>query len=308
MALATEPRSPGVPDIVVVGAAARDIDHTDPRGWRLGGGVTYGALACARLGIRTGALVGVDEAAADAWELDLLVTAGVELERVLLPSGPVFHNHERPEGRIQLCLDPGTRLPVASVPTAWHAAPAWMFAVVANELGDEWVAQPAETACVVLGWQGILRRLVAGERVTRLPPGPSALLSRADIVGVSRHDLDGALSWDEVLGWLRPDVEVLLTAGPLGGMLLSRGSDGRVRGRDYPPVPARVELDATGAGDVTLAAFVSARLAGGVDDTRMGRDLRLAATVGSLIVEGPGLDAVPTLAAVRRRLEPWTHA
>ncbi len=308
MALTTEPRPPGVPDIVVVGAAARDIDHTDPRGWRLGGGVTYGALACARLGIRTGVLVGVDGPAADAWELDLLVSAGVELVRVPLPSGPVFHNHERPEGRVQLCLEPGTPMPVGSVPPAWRAAPSWMFAVVASELGDEWATQPSDATRVVLGWQGILRHLVAGERVTHLQPGPSALLSRADIVGVSRHDLDGDLPWDEVLGWLRPSVEVLLTAGPLGGMLIRRGNDGRISGRDYPPVPARVELDATGAGDVTLAAFVSARLAGGLEGTRLGRDLRLAATVGSLIVEGPGLDAVPTLAAVRRRLDPGMDA
>ena len=44
---------------------------------------------------------------------------------------------------------------------------------------------------------------------------------------------------------------------------------------------------------MTLAAFVSARIAGGLDATRRGTDLLLAATVGSLIVEGPGLDAVP---------------
>jgi len=295
-------RQAGVPDIVVVGSAARDIDETDPRGWRLGGGVTYGALACARLGIRTGALVGVDQQAASAWELDLLTAAGVELIRVPLPSGPVFHNHERPEGRIQICLDPGTQVPVQAMPPSWQSAPSWMLAMVANELGDEWATQPADDACVVLGWQGILRRLVAGERVTPLEPGPSALLARADIVGVSRHDLGGAMVWDEILGWLRPFAEVLMTAGPLGGMLLRRDADRRLTGRDYPPVPARVELDATGAGDVTLAAFVCARIAGGHDAVRRGRDLRLAATVGSLIVEGPGLDAVPTLAAVRRRL------
>ena len=302
-----EPGRVGVPDIVVVGAACRDIDESDPRGWRLGGGVTYGALACARLGIRTGALVGVDSFVGEAWELDLLVDAGVDLVRVPLPSGPVFHNHERPEGRIQICLDPGTQLPLEAVPPAWRAAPAWMMALVANELSDAWADQPSADACVALGWQGILRVLVAGERVGHLTPGPSALLARADIVGVSRHDIEGHLVWTEILGWLRPGAEVLMTAGPLGGMLLRRGPDGRITGRDYPPVPARVELDATGAGDVTLAAFVSARIAGGPDAMLRGLDLRLAATVGSLIVEGPGLDAVPTLAAVRRRIRAGRH-
>ena len=52
------------PGIVVLGAAARDIVSDDPRGWRLGGGVSYSALTTALLGVPTGALVGVDELAA----------------------------------------------------------------------------------------------------------------------------------------------------------------------------------------------------------------------------------------------------
>ena len=35
------------PTLVVVGAATRDIAADDPRGWKLGGGVTYSALAAA---------------------------------------------------------------------------------------------------------------------------------------------------------------------------------------------------------------------------------------------------------------------
>src|SRR6186997_3144045 len=59
------------PEIVVVGAASRDLVDDDVRGWRLGGGVSYSALALARLGLRVGALVGVDGPAASADELDL---------------------------------------------------------------------------------------------------------------------------------------------------------------------------------------------------------------------------------------------
>jgi len=303
MAQAADPVRSGIPDVVVAGSAARDIDATDPRGWRLGGGVTYGALACARLGIRTGVLVGVDTVASTAWELDLLLDAGVELIRVELPSGPVFHNQERREGRIQTSIDPGTPMPVDGIPAAWREAPAWILAPVASELPDVWAAQPAATTQVAFAWQGILRRLVAGERVTPLVPGPSALLARADIVGVSVNDLGSGPAWPDIMAWLRPTVEVLLTAGVHGGLLLQRGSGGGVSGRRFPPVPARVELDATGAGDSTLAALVCARVAGAPGAGRRGRDLMLAATVGSLIVEGPGLDAVPTLAAVRRRLD-----
>ncbi len=298
------PARAGVPDVIVVGSAARDIDESDPRGWRLGGGVTYGALACARLGIRTGAIVGVDALATNAWELDLLEDAAVDVVRVPLPSGPIFHNHERPTGRIQECLGPGAPLPVTGVPDEWRTAPAWILAPVAGELPDAWATQPSTTACVAFAWQGMLRRLVAGERVTPLHPAPSALLSRADIVGVSLHDLEHGPAWAALLGWLRPGAEVLLTAGVHGGLLVRQGANGGFAGRRYPALPARVELDATGAGDSTLAAFVSARIAGGPEARARGLDLRLAASVGSLIVEGPGLDAVPTLAAVRRRFHP----
>jgi hypothetical protein len=48
------------PTVVVVGAAARDLDDSDPRGWRIGGGVTYGGLTVARLGLPTAVLIGVD--------------------------------------------------------------------------------------------------------------------------------------------------------------------------------------------------------------------------------------------------------
>ena len=66
-------------EVVHVGSASRDLTSDDPRGWRLGGGVTYAALTTARLGLRTAALIGVDDEGASADELDLLRTSGVEL-------------------------------------------------------------------------------------------------------------------------------------------------------------------------------------------------------------------------------------
>ena len=66
-------------EIVVVGAASRDLVDDDARGWRLGGGVSYSALALARLGVTVRALVGVDGPAASADELDLLRGAGAQV-------------------------------------------------------------------------------------------------------------------------------------------------------------------------------------------------------------------------------------
>jgi hypothetical protein len=180
----------GIPDIVVVGAACRDIDESDPRGWRLGGGVTYGALACARLGIRTGVLLGVDAIATDAWEIDLLVDAGVDIIRVPLPTGPVFINHERPEGRIQTSLDPGSQLPVEAVPPAWRAAPAWMLALVANELSDAWAGQPSTDSCGC-SWQGSASGICRPDRRRSWP----VQTSWASAGTISRGTWCGPRSW-----------------------------------------------------------------------------------------------------------------
>ena len=53
-------------EVVHVGSSSRDLTPDDPRGWRLGGGVTYAALTTARLGLRTAAVVGVDAAGSTA--------------------------------------------------------------------------------------------------------------------------------------------------------------------------------------------------------------------------------------------------
>ena len=85
-------------------------------------------------------------------------------------------------------VDPGY------LPDAWRSAPAWLLAPVASKVPDAWATVPEPGAYVVFGWQGILRHLFPGERVWPLEPGPSPLLARADLVGVSRHDLPHALS------------------------------------------------------------------------------------------------------------------
>lgn len=158
------------PAVVVVGAASRDVDHRDPRGWRLGGGATYGALVLARLGLRVGVVLGVDGPAAAAHELDLLRDAGADLQLVRVPRGPVFHLEETAAGRTLHCKDPGGPLPVASMPGAWRAAPAWYLAPVADELPDGWAAIPPGVV-VALGWQGLLRELERDAPVRPRAPG-----------------------------------------------------------------------------------------------------------------------------------------
>jgi sugar/nucleoside kinase (ribokinase family) len=276
----------------------------DPRGWRLGGGVSYSALTTARLGIPTAAVIGVDEEASRALELDLLRQAGVDIELVPLEHGPVFVNLERPEGRLQLCLSSSDPVPAAAVPDAWRAARGWILAPVAAELPDAWADVPPASAIVAVGWQGLLRDLIPGEAVRHIDPVPNPLIGRADLVGLSRDDLDPATELATLCRLLRRGSTLAVTRGDRGGLVMEGGPDGPGHPRHYPPVRSHDPIDPTGAGDVFLAALAAARIeprlvAGRID---AGFDLLLAAAAASLVLEGPGLLGVPDRAAVTERM------
>jgi sugar/nucleoside kinase (ribokinase family) len=308
---------PGGPEIVVVGAASRDLALDDERGWRLGGGVTYAALQGARLGVRTAAVIGLDRPAFDATELGLLAGAGVELLRVPLSHGPVFRNVESPGGRIQTCLDPGRPLPMVDVPGPWRDASAWILAPVAGELEERWSDRMRADALVALGWQGMLRTLRAGTRVGRRAPAHGGLVARADLVALSEHDLAADARPEELAAFLKPGAWLVVTAGATGGWLADVTPDGLGPPLRYPAIAAAREVDATGAGDSFLAALVASLLgmgdaadparredAGGdpLEGHPLAPRLRFAAAAASFTVEGPGLSTVPDRAAVLGRL------
>jgi sugar/nucleoside kinase (ribokinase family) len=299
-----------LPAVLVVGAASRDLADDDPRGWRLGGGVSYSALTVARLGLPTLAVVGVDAAAATASELDLLRDAGVDLHLVPLGRGPVFANLERPEGRLQISESPSDAIPIDAVPAAWRSSEGWLLVPVAAELPDAWASLPPADAFVAVGWQGLLRELVDGMPVRRIRPGANPVVARADLAGLSRDDVDGDVPIDELVGYLAEGSSLVVTRGDRGGLVAAR-EDGRLRLRHYPAVPSHLPVDPTGAGDVFLAALTAARveprLVGG--GLAAGHDILLAAAAGSLVLEGPGLLGVPDREALARRMaEGAAHA
>jgi len=294
--------------VVHVGSACRDIAPEDPRGWRIGGGVMYAALTTARLGLPTAAVVGVDAEAAGAAELDMLRDAGVDILRVPLSEGPIYHNLETPTGRVQTCVQPGVPLPIPTLPPAWLAAPGWSVVPVAGEIDDAWAEVVPDGAHVAVAWQGLLRDLRAGERVRHRSPRPSPILERADLIGVSRHDVAPDIPLRELWGLLRPCADLLITQGDQGGLLLRLGADGPDTILRYRSPASDAETDPTGAGDTYLAALHASGLrgvgtAGGRDAIRDSLDLRFAAAAGSLVVEDWGLAGVPGLAAVEARLD-----
>lgn len=291
-------------DVVHIGSAARDIAPDDPRGWRLGGGVTYASLTTARLGLSTAALIGVDAAAASADELDTLRAAGVEVHLAPLPESPVFRNTETAAGRVQIAIAPGVPLEPQPLPASWLAAPGWSLVPVADEVGEAWVEHIPDGATVAVGWQGMLRTLVAGQRVERRPPVSNALLRRADLVGVSAFDLEPGTDPLDLVGFLRPGARLVVTRGVQGGTVIDidAGSGAAARSSGYAARPVGPEVDATGAGDTFLAALMAAALRPELlGDGRGSRDadVRFAAVAASLTVGARGLGGIGDLAAVQ---------
>ena len=289
-----EPRVTTPPSVLVVGAASRDVTPDDPRGWRLGGAVTYGALTLGRLGFRVKALIGADAEAASARELDLLRAAGVVIALARLESGPVFDNV------LHRFLAPADRIPLAALPPHWTASlDAVLIAPVADEVDEAWATLAGPI--LGLGWQGLLRDLVPGQVIARRPPAPNRLVQAAALVGVSREDFAPETTAADLLELLGPGATLAVTDGARGGTLLRNADEGEAAlARPYPAIPSDGTLDATGAGDVFLAAMlgtmVQPALLDGLDDPTT-----LAAAAASLTVEAPGLLGVPDLADVRRR-------
>ena len=283
------------PIVLVVGAVSRDVVPDDPRGWRLGGAGAYGSLALARLGLEVRAVLGADAEAAEAEELDLLRAAGVALAVAELASGPVFDNVRH------LLFSTADRIPLTALPRRWSAGvDGLLLAPVADEIGDEWAALAggAPRPVTALGWQGRLRLLAAGEVIRPLAPSASPLSRAADLAVVSEADLAPGATAEELHQMLRPGATLAWTEGATGGLAVEATDGGRTPTvRRYPAIPSDSVIDATGAGDVFLAALLAARL-----QPSLGDPFTIAAAAASLTVEGPGLAGVPDLAAVRRRM------
>ena len=285
---------PDSPDLVVIGAASRDITPDDPRGWRLGGSAAYCALAAARLGLRVGCLLGVDAEASAAHELSLLEAAGVDLRRVALERGPVFENIERDGHRRQRWLSECAPLAPAALPKDWRGARGWLLVPIAGELPGEWSAAPKSDAVIGVGWQGMLRKFAADGWVRGIAPELSTLLAAAGLVVASVNDLPSGATIAS-LRMLAPQATIVLTAGERGGVVVHLSGLTR-----YRAIPATAVVDPTGAGDVFLAALMVGWLLKGGPTTSA--TLRFAAAAASCVVEGPGLSAVPTQARVAERL------
>ncbi len=180
-----------------------------------------------------------------------------------------------------------------------------MFAPVAAEVHDEWARVPPPDALVALGWQGLLRVLREGAAVRHLKPGPSAVVRRADLIGVGRDDIDASITTADLVALMHPGATLLLTDGVHGGLATDVPGGGAVgRQRRWASIPVEHYVDPVGAGDTFLAGVFAARVDPSLASAWRGDDpdLRLGAACGSLVLEGPGLFGVPDLEAAQHRM------
>ncbi|CAN5770108.1 PfkB family carbohydrate kinase [soil metagenome] len=285
------------PDFVVVGAASRDLQPTDPRGWQLGGGVTYSSRLLGQLGLSVGALIGLDAAASAAHELDRLRALGVITEVVPLVRGPVFDNQQTPKGRVQVAHDTSSALPPAALPAAWRESRAFLLNPVAGEIGEDWAEALPAQALVGLGYQGLLRSLRPGHAVEPRPLRLGPLSLRADLAALSNEDVRAAAP--PLRRLLRRDGQRLVVTEGVRGALHIERATGRYHLRYVPAIRARAGADATGAGDTFLAAWLAATLL--LRRARTARSdpraLALAALCASMLVDGADISP----AALRHR-------
>jgi sugar/nucleoside kinase (ribokinase family) len=273
------------PTLVVVGAASRDRDEHEPRGWRLGGGVTYASLAAARLGVDVHSLIGVDAEAGRAHELDVLRAAGVDVRLVPIGQGPVFDNRQTTGGRIQYSDGPSDSIPTSSLLSDWRAPNAAILAPVAAEISDAWASAFNPRTTVAVGLQGLLRKFVPGGAVEPLPVRRTALVDRAGLMHVSAEDVAaGSAPLSELV---TDGQELVLTNGASGALWIGAGSM-----RYLPTTPIGDAIDTTGAGDVFLGSWVAARTLLG--EAAAWRSLLVASTAASLSVLRTGISGVPT--------------
>jgi sugar/nucleoside kinase (ribokinase family) len=276
-------RAPALLDFVAVGHVT--IDHVSGRR-RLGGAAAFASLTAARLGLRAGVVTSAGPGF-PYWE----TLRGVEIHWQEAPRTTEFANlYEGPERRQRVLAQAAslTEASVGSIRSRLREDAAVLYCPVVHEVQIP-LAPLAPRGLAGVAPQGFFRRWnEAGFVEARdWADAPSALAS-ADVVSMSEDDHPAP----EELAEEFPGRAFAVTKGAAGARVYSQSDV-----YDLPAFPA-VEVDPTGAGDVFAAAFlVALRERQGVV-----RAARFATCVASFAVEAPGVEGIPTRAAVEARL------
>ncbi len=290
------------PDFLVIGHAVQDL-LTSPRPrtgegpgvrapWRLGGASAYASLLARNFGLRTAVLTScADDLPIAALLPDIdtrVVPAAATTQMRNVYSGPDSRRTQRVPQR-------AASLTPADLPDEWRGARIVLLGPVAGEIGPVLAATFSAETLIGAGAQGWLREIGADEVVRPVPYDrwdAAPLLQHVRALFLSDEDLSPEDAPGALAEWSALVDVLAFTRGVDGADVCHNGDWRRIEAFAAEPT------DLTGAGDVFAAAFLI-RYA---DTDDPWEAARWGAAAASLVIEGPGVDAVPTLAAVEARL------
>jgi 1D-myo-inositol 3-kinase len=270
------------PSYLAIGHITKDIA---PGGYLVGGSLAYAAGIARNLGETLG---GVTSFAPDFQLPSALM--GVDVIAVPSVATTTFENVYVGQGRQQFIRSVASHIETHSIPSAWLASGIVHLAPVAQEVSPT-IAELFPQSFIGITPQGWMRRWSASGRVFKAPWRNAARMLRlASAVVLSIEDVLGGER--TIAGYARQTRVLVATRGADGADLYY---DGAVH--HFRSWPAR-EVDPTGAGDVFAAAFF-------IQLQRSGdpfQAMHFATCAGSTAVERIGLEGIPTLDSLNRRL------
>lgn len=275
------------PDFLAIGHVAKDRDpHTGEL--RTGGTAAYSVLTAARLGLRAALTTSLACR-------ELLSPLGPDIEFFVVPSPntTTFINDYSLGTRRQQVSSVARPIQAHHVPHRWLESSIVHLGPIAREV-EPGIIDLFADALVCVSPQGWMRRWDDAGEVTMGPwEDAEVVLSRADVLVLSEEDLAREPRLEQSFGSKVP--VVVFTQGSRGAQVYARGDRFHV-----PAFPSRM-VDPTGAGDVYAAAF-AIRYHETCDPLDAAT---FAACTASFVVEGWGLEAIPTRKQVTSRLDQW---
>jgi sugar/nucleoside kinase (ribokinase family) len=271
------------PDFLVIGHVTKDLQKD---GYTIGGTVTFASLTARNLGQRAAV---VTRASPDL-SLNPLYR-GVEVLRLPSPATSTFQNLYSTNGtRTQFVRAVAGQIEAEDIPPAWREAKVVLLGPLADELEGS-IAGIFPHSLIGVTPQGWMRRWDEEGRVFPKPwDGAAEVLACARVMVCSENDTE--MDEDVVQAYVRMADILVVTHGPGGATVYHQGEARRL------PAFETVEIDPTGAGDVFAAAYL-------IELERSGDPYaaaHFANCVASFVVEKPGVEGIPTLEQVERRL------